>query len=103
VEFEILGQLEPLRERIIERVVQDESERDAVSVNPVPTRAARSADAASVETPQRTVHVRIGEIQIHAAPPAVAPEPVTTRPTQTNTRSGFEEYAHLRSYAAAGW
>jgi len=79
----------------------------AVSLEPaVSTRAAASARAEPA--PERTVHVRIGAIEIHgadAAPsaPATAAPVAAERTTNAAPVSGFDDYAALRSYAPWNW
>jgi len=62
--------------------------------------------AEPVQLPERTVHVRIGAIEIHgvespAAPPPPAPLPPSTPPATVT--AGFDEFARLRSYAPWPW
>jgi len=54
---------------------------------------------------ERTVHVRIGAIEIHAAPPAPMPVPQAPPAAQPPppVGHGFEEFTRLRSYAPWTW
>jgi hypothetical protein len=82
-----------------------------VTIEPA-ERAVTAAPASRAEpAPERTVHVRIGAIEIHAADAAASQQhPVTAAagtsapaalPTPSPT--GFDEYAALRSYAPWAW
>lgn len=74
----------------------------------------RAATAATVQrtepAPERTVHVRIGAIEIHGADAAAQQHSVTATAAApapaalpTPSPGGFDEYAALRSYAPWAW
>lgn len=101
----------PERPTIIERVVEPAApaalERAAVLVEPAPAAATgRAALAWSEPIEERTVHVRIGAIEIHATEPPssalVATAPAPAAP-QASPATGFDDFARLRSYAPWEW
>ena len=81
-----------------------------VTIEPA-ERAVTSAPVSRAEpAPERTVHVRIGAIEIHGADAASQQHSVTAAagtsapaalPTPSPT--GFDDYAALRSYAPWAW
>jgi len=80
-----------------------------VTIEPV-ERADTAATATRAEpTPERTVHVRIGAIEIFGGD-AASPQPAvaaasTAAPTAapTSPPSGFDDFAALRSYRPWAW
>ena len=55
---------------------------------------------------ERTVHVRIGSIEIHgaeSAPAAPPASPVAAPPGRTPNGGGFDDFARLRSYTPWQW
>ena len=112
--------VEPVREsvrietRVIERDVPTASEiasnAAVVTIAPAateqpPVRGARIEQPSPA--PERTVHVRIGAIEIHGAAPAAATAPAS--PVAVPARNGhaaadsFDNFARLRSYAPWQW
>jgi hypothetical protein len=70
--------------------------RDAAPPAPQPAKAPPSEE--------RIVQVRIGAIEIHAPAPTPAPPAPAAVPMQRSLpRSGFDEFARLRSYAPWEW
>ena len=90
---------------ILERTVETEVQTQVVSARERAhaelTPATPSRPPTPLESPiERIVHVRIGTVEIQAAPrtesPPPAPAPIATSP---ETSSGFDSFARLRSYA----
>jgi hypothetical protein len=82
------------------------TEPAVVAIEPAPLAAAAPAAPRTEPTAERTVHVRIGAIEIHAAQPAAVPLPPSTPAAvapQTPAAGGFDDFARLRSYAPWEW
>lgn len=97
---------------ILERVIVTEAGETVPVVVPIPPldRTAPAWPAARAELPlERTVHVRIGAIEIYGAEdetrPSAAPAPVaaTSSAGRMAAPGGFDEFAALRSYAPWAW
>lgn len=96
-------------ERVIDTAANDVLAPAAVTIQPSPTTAA-AAPTPIDRPPERTVHVRIGAIEIYGAAAggapaqaAIAPSVPSTRPPVASPASGFDDYAALRSYAPWTW
>ena len=96
-------------ETVVRHETSDAPAPTVVTIEPV-ERAGTGATAARVEpTPERTVHVRIGAIEIFGGD-AASPQPAvaaasTAAPTAapTSPPSGFDDFAALRSYRPWAW
>ena len=97
----------------LETVVRHETSNapapTVVTIEPV-ERAATAVPTRAEPTPERTVHVRIGAIEIFGADaasqqPAVAAAPSATASAAapTSPPSGFDDFAALRSYRPWAW
>lgn len=71
----------------------------------VPVTAGQAVHMVETRQEERTVHVRIGAIEIHAPPPPGTPPqpPPPTPPAVATASRGFEEYARLRRHAPWTW
>jgi len=96
-------------ETVVRHETSDASAPTVVTIEPV-ERPETAATAARAEpTPERTVHVRIGAIEIFGGD-AASPQPAvaaasTAAPTAapTSPPSGFDDFAALRSYRPWAW
>jgi hypothetical protein len=95
-------------ETVVRHETSDAPAPTVVTIEPV-ERADSAATAARFEpTPERTVHVRIGAIEIFgdsASPPPAVAAASTAAPTAapTSPPSGFDDFAALRSYRPWAW
>lgn len=88
----------------------DTSTPVVVKIEPVERPAAAIASPRAEPLPERTVHVRIGAIEIvgadgSAPQPTVAASPAAVAPAvaPTSPPSGFDDFAALRSYTPWAW
>ncbi len=102
--------VEPAAAFVIEPAPARLTEPAVLTLEPAPRAAAATApprpEPPAERTAERTVHVRIGAVEIHAAPPASAPLPPTPPAAvapQAAPAGGFDEFARLRSYAPWEW
>jgi len=70
-----------------------------------PPAPSRPATGPTDSVPERVVHVRIGAIEIHAAPSAGEPpsSPIPAPAPAAVPADGFDDFAGLRNYASWGW
>lgn len=101
-----------LESRVIERLIEPAAPVPAapvaVMIEPAPPVARPIAPAAPrmEPMPERTIHVRIGAIEIHAAQPAAValpPSPPAAAVPEVPSTAGFDDLARLRSYAPWEW
>jgi hypothetical protein len=105
-EREVVREETRVVERRIDSMTSIVTEPAAVMIEPAPLAAAAPAAPRTEPMPERTVHVRIGAIEIHAAQPTAAPLPPSTPAAvipQTPAAGGFDDFARLRSYAPWEW
>lgn len=95
--------------RVIERLIEPAAPAvtvpAAVVIEPATPPAAPAAPRLEPAA-ERTIHVRIGAIEIHAAQPAAValpPSPPAAAVPEVPPAAGFDELAHLRSYAPWEW
>jgi hypothetical protein len=92
-------------ERTIESVSLPSTDTRFAAIEPAPPIAAPALTRIEVP-PNRTVHVRIGAIEIHGVAPAAAmpaPMAVAAHASSPPQVQGFGEFVHLRSYAQWQW
>lgn len=98
-------------ERVIEPAATDAPAPVVVTTRPAESAAPATLEAWTEPAPERTVHVRIGAIEIYGAdaggsarpPAATAPAAVATPASPVSPAGGFDDYAALRSYAPWAW
>jgi hypothetical protein len=95
----------------IEAAANDRPTLTVVTLQPAVLAPSAAPSAQAALAPERTVHVRIGAIEIYQAraepgppaPAALAPSPVATFSAPASAARGFDDYAALRSYAPWAW
>jgi len=95
----------------IEAAANESPAPEVVTLQPAVLAPAGVPALQSAPAPERTVHVRIGAIEIYPAraepgspaPAALAPTPVATSSAPASAAGGFDDYAALRSYAPWAW
>jgi ribonuclease E len=92
-------------ERVLERAAAAEVIVPSSSIQPPPPHVVQARVQEPTTAESRVVHVRIGSIEIHGAPPAAAPPPAAAAPPTTRSTyvGGFDGFARLRSYAPWEW
>jgi hypothetical protein len=99
-------------ERVIEPAASDAPAPVVVTIQPAALAAPATPAPGHESTPERTVHVRIGAIEIYGAdaggaaqtPTAIAPATALATPASpASPAGGFDDYAALRSYAPWAW